>query len=169
MKNKYINLKKFYRLNIFLFTLNIAGLVAFSMISKTTTIDPQEKMNSQEFLKKELNLNQAQFDSISSLDKINFEHYQRILQRLCKNRNLLLKEVSKPNPDKKEIKRITLHIGHLHTGLKRQTVNHLLNIKKVCNEKQKEKLELLFEEILEVNKQCEHCEHTCELDKKNKP
>lgn len=155
MKNKDPNLKRFYRLNILFFAINIVILVVWFMSSETSYIERKSKLTTNEFLREELNLNKIQFDSINRLDEINFEHYQRVLHILFKNRQLLLKEVSKTSPDKAEIKRITLHIGHLHTALKRQTVNHLLNIKKVCTEDQKEKLKILFEEVLEVNKYCE--------------
>lgn len=155
MKNRDKNLKKFYRFNILFFAINIAILVVCLMTTETKLIDRNTKISSNEFLKKELNLDQVQFESINELDKINFEHYQRVLQILCKNREKLFVEVLKSQPDKDEIKKITMHIGHLHTALKRQTVNHLFNIKKVCNDDQQEKLRILFEEVLEVNKYCE--------------
>lgn len=161
MKNKETNLTKFFRLNIVLLAINIAILVVWSMISISSTTDPKLKLNSNEFLKDELQLNEIQFDSINRLDQINFEHYQRILHLLCTGRRALLQEVSKQSPDKDVVNKITLRIGHLHTALKRQTVNHLLNIKKVCNKDQQDKLRLLFEEILEVNNQCKYCKVKC--------
>ena len=156
---------KFYRLNIVLLAINIAILVIWIMISASSSEDPKLKLNSNEFLKKELSLNQVQFDSINRLDQINFENYQRILRLLCSNRRLLLKELSQNTPDKEAINKLTLRIGHLHTALKRQTVNHLLNIKKVCTQDQQEKLRILFEEILEVNNQCKYCKEKCENSK----
>jgi len=165
MKNKHTNLTRFYRLNIVLLAINIAILVIWFMISASSSVDPKLKLNSNEFLKEELQLNQVQFDSINRLDQINFEHYQRILRLLCSNRKILLKELSKTTTDKDAINKITLRIGHLHTALKRQTVNHLLNIKKVCNKDQQEKLRILFEEVLEVNNQCKYCKKKCENSK----
>lgn len=165
MRNKDTSLTKFYRLNIVLLAINIAVLVIWFMISASSSVDPKLKLNSNEFLKEELGLNQVQFDSINRLDQINFEHYQRILRLLCTNRRLLLQEISKDSLDKDEVNKITLRIGHLHTALKRQTVNHLLNIKKVCDNDQKEKLSKLFEDILEVNNQCKYCIHKCEHSK----
>lgn len=165
MKNKEGSLQRFYRLNIVLLAINIAILVIWFMISASSSVDPKLKLNSNEFLKEELGLNQVQFDSINRLDHINFEHYQKILRYLCANRRALLKEISQPNPDKAHIDKITTHIGHLHTALKRQTVNHLLNIKEVCSEAQQEKLRKLFEEILEVNNQCKYCKNKCENSK----
>ncbi len=156
---------KFYRLNIVLLAINIAILVIWIMISASSSEDPKLKLNSNEFLKKELSLDQVQFDSINRLDQINFENYQRILRLLCSNRRLLLKELSQNTPDKEAINKLTLRIGHLHTALKRQTVNHLLNIKKVCTQDQQEKLRILFEEILEVNNQCKYCKEKCENSK----
>jgi len=165
MKNKNASLMKFYRLNIVLLAINIAILVIWIMVSASSSVDPKLKLNSNEFLKKELSLNQVQFDSINRLDQINFENYQRILRLLCSNRRLLLKELSQNTPDKEAINKLTLRIGHLHTALKRQTVNHLLNIKKVCTQDQQEKLRILFEEILEVNNQCKYCKEKCENSK----
>lgn len=165
MKDKNTSLTKFYRLNIVLLAINIAILVIWLMVSASSSVDPKLKLNSNEFLKEELELSKVQFDSINKLDHINFEHYQRILRLLCSNRRLLLREVSKKCPNKDSIKVITLHIGHLHTALKRQTVNHLLNIRKVCNKDQQEKLRILFEEVLEVNNQCKYCKEKCENSK----
>lgn len=165
MKNKENNLTRFYRLNIVLLAINIAILVIWFMVSASSSVDPKLKLNSNEFLKDELKLNQIQFDSINRLDEINFGHYQRILRLLCANRKILMQEVSKPSIDKDKINKITLRIGHLHTALKRQTVKHLLNIKKVCNKEQKDKLKILFEELLEVNNQCKYCKNKCENSK----
>lgn len=151
MKNQDSNLKRFYRLNILLFIINIAVLVIWLMTTESRFIDKKMKINSNEFLQEELKLNEAQFDSIISLDKINFLHYQRVLRKLSENRKKLLAEVLKAEPDKAEIKELTRIIGHLNTALNRQTVNHLFNIKKVCNEDQQEKLRILFGDILEVN------------------
>lgn len=151
MKNQDSNLKRFYRLNILLFIINIAVLVIWLMTTESTFIDKKMKINSNEFLQEELKLNEAQFDSIISLDKINFLHYQRVLRKLSENRKKLLAEVLKAEPDKAEIKELTRINGHLNTALNRQTVNHLCNIKKVCNKDQQEKLRILFGNILEVN------------------
>lgn len=155
MKNQDSNLKRFYRLNILLFIINIAVLVIWLMTTESRFIDKKMKINSNEFLQEELKLNDAQFDSIISLDKINFLHYQRVLRKLSENRKKLLAEVLKAEPDKAEIKELTRIIGHLNTALNRQTVNHLFNIKKVCNEDQQEKLRILFGDILEVNEYVE--------------
>lgn len=155
MKNQDSNLKRFYRLNILLFIINIAVLVIWLVTTESRFIDKKMKINSNEFLQEELKLNEAQFDSIISLDKINFLHYQRVLRKLSENRKKLLAEVLKAEPDKAEIKELTRIIGHLNTALNRQTVNHLFNIKKVCNEDQQEKLRILFGDILEVNEYVE--------------
>lgn len=165
MKNKENNLTRFYRINIVLLAINIAILVIWVMISASSSVDPKIKLKSNEFLKEELNLNKLQFDSINRLDEINFENYQRILRLLCSNRKLLMQEITKDSVSQDNIYKITTRVGYLHTALKRQTVNHLLNIKKVCNSDQQEKLRLLFEEILEVNNQCKYCEKKCENSK----
>lgn len=165
MKSKELNFKKFYRFNIVLLTINVAILVVWLMVLSSHSVDPKEKLTSNEFLQDELGLSHDQFESINRLDSVNFEHYQRILRLLCSNRRLLLKEISKPTYNKEKVYEITMRIGHLHTALKRQTVNHLLNIKKVCDEEQKNKLMVLFEEFLEVNNQCRYCKNKCENSK----
>lgn len=165
MKNKGLNITKFYRFNIVLLTINVAVFVVWMMVLSSSSVDPKIKLTSNEFLKDELGLNKNQFESINRLDSENFEHYQRILRLLCTNRGLLMKEISKPAPNKEVIYEITRRIGHLHTALKRQTVNHLLNIKKACTDEQKNKLKTLFEELLEVNNQCKYCKSKCEKSK----
>ena len=72
MKNKDKKLKKFYRFNILFFAINIAILVVCLMTTETKLIDRNTKISSNEFLKKELNLDQSRMVSISLVILIPF-------------------------------------------------------------------------------------------------
>lgn len=155
MENNNEKLKYLYRFNIGLLTVNIAALVIWLMLTIFSQPDLKTNFSSNDFLREELDLTDEQYNKINDLDKDNFEAYDRVVHYLCKRKRELLYEIIKDTVDDRRIDQLTLHIGHLHVALKRQTVNHLLNVKAVCNDKQKDKLREMFDEVLEVNTDCE--------------
>jgi hypothetical protein len=63
---------------------------------------------------------------------------------LHQNRIKMMDEFSKPDPDSSVLYNLAEETGRLHQQLKRQTINHLLDIKGFCTEKQFKYLERRF-------------------------
>lgn len=122
---------------------------------------------SNDFLRKELGFTEEQYNLITEMDSLVQLRYQKVLHLLCRERYKMLNELAKPEPSVEELGRIATSIGRLHRAMKIQTIHHLLNIKKVCNPEQLEKLDNIFMELLEINKYCKHCPRKCSAQEKS--
>ena len=70
-----------------------------------------------------------------------------IIVGLAEKRKLMLSEMSAKNSDTVKLNALSDSIGILHAQLKRITYSYYLDIKSICDEKQQQKLELLFQEM----------------------
>ena len=60
----------------------------------------------------------------------------------------MMTEIAKKNPNPEILDNYAYEIGTLHYELKKQTINHFLELKKICNEEQQESLQKLFMQLL---------------------
>ena len=161
------NISEITWLNIFLLTINVCFIVAFLwyFIKSDTKLDPRIRVNSNELLKKELNLSPEQYKDLNILDLQNSKKRQKTLRLLCKERIKLLKELLKNQPSKDSLNKIITKTGYLYRGLLYQNTQHLLNIKKICNQEQEDQMNKVFREFLQVDNQCKYCKDKCERGK----
>ena len=164
------NVKKRY----WIYWLNIVFLVANTAFFVFTFLDngqrkaDKRKIISNVFLKKELKLSDEQYTLLCDMDSIVQERYERVLKLLCRNRYMLMSELAKPQPSVERLNKLARSVGFLHAALKTQTSRHLLNIKKICNPEQSQKLEQIFRELLEIDAHCTACEKKCSQEEKCK-
>lgn len=155
-----------YWANIILLTLNITFLVySFSYDRKTQEVNDTEISN--EFIMQELEFTSEQIRQMNEVDQNIQYKYQLVLKLLCQNRYGLLHELSKPYPSELELDSIAETIGFLHRALKKQTIEHLLNLKKICTNEQSEQLNIIFRRVLEMDRYCPLCNEKCSFRKKN--
>jgi len=151
------------KINIILLIANISVLIAvqFFFPGNTTNENVSHNLNYQmetnHFLKEELDFTDAQYQKYLEMNQQVTEHYQGISEVMCKNHNKYLMELSKPNPSLKAIDSLSRVIGYVHVGLKKYTARHFLNIKSICNPEQEEKLENLIKDMLNIGA-CSQCE-----------
>lgn len=80
--------------------------------------------------------------------------YQIVLKLLCQNRYRLLNELAKPYPSEIQMDSLAEMIGFLHRALKKQTIEHLMNIKKTCTPEQTGRLNDIFRQMLDMDHYC---------------
>lgn len=123
-------------------------------VSSTIT---NQNFNSDEFLRKELNLSDEQFHALSKLDGDVFRSYQLLLDKQCEFNFSLLEELSAEIPNPYNLDSIATRIGHYQALMKKQTIKHFINIRNVCNEDQEGLLDNLLNEMMELGEQCAYC------------
>ncbi len=156
--------KLFYRFNIIFLMINTAFFVfLWPNITQKTTVSQHKPQFNLEFLKEELTLTDEQFSTLTEMDRQILKKNETILRLLCQNRYRILHELAKSNPSMKELNNTASSAGFLHRTLKKQTIYHLLNVKKICTPEQSKKLDKIFIEILENDK---YCKDLCMKQKK---
>lgn len=145
-------------LNILLLVINISAITTFLVMNKVPASDViDDKFSSDEFLKKELNLTEEQYQTICELDAKIFRVYQSLLDIQCETHFKLLDELLCEYPSQERLDSIAKIIGRLHTGIKRQTIKHFINIKSICDEDQIVLLDQLLIDMMQMNEQCRYC------------
>ena len=145
-------------LNIFLLVINISAFTTILVMNKVPASDViDDKFSSDEFLKKELNLTEEQYQTINALDAKIFRVYQSLLDLQCETHFQLLDELLCEQPSPERLDSIATKIGRLHTGLKRQTIKHFTNIRSICDEDQIVLLDQLLIDMMEMDEQCRYC------------
>ncbi|MBM3405110.1 MAG: periplasmic heavy metal sensor [Bacteroidetes bacterium] len=92
------------------------------------------------FLREELGLTASQLEDLKRGDEENFIQTRLILDALQEKRMAIVEELTAEKPDTAGLNRFAAEIGSLHRSLKITTNNHFLNIKRMCNAQQQEKL-----------------------------
>ena len=144
-------------LNIFLLVINVSAFGTILLLNKQVPAKSLDKYNSDEFLRKELNLSADQYKKILLMDSEVFRIYQSLLDMECASNFRLVEEMTSESPNKAKMDSIALNIGRLHSGIKKQTVKHFDNIKSICTEEQKVLLDQLLKDMMELGDQCEYC------------
>ncbi|MCF8380701.1 MAG: hypothetical protein K9H49_14100 [Bacteroidales bacterium] len=154
-------------LNIFLLVINVSAITTIIGMNKgTSTKIVNDQFSSDEFLKKELNLTPEQYRTISELDAKIFRSYQALLDMQCEEQFKLLYELTQENPSPEKLDSLATKIGKIHTGIKRQTIKHFINIKSICDEDQEELLNKILIGMMEMEEQCKYC-NKAECDRRN--
>jgi len=159
---KSIN-KTVSKLNIIMLIANISVLVAVQFFftgshqDEKVNHDLNYQMETNRFLKDELQFTDAQYQKYLEMNQEVTDHYQGISEVMCENHNKYLLELSQPDPSLKTIDSLSRVIGYVHVGLKKYTARHFMNIKSICNQEQEHKLENLIKDMLNIGV-CSHCE-----------
>ena len=94
---------------------------------------------------------------MSVIDNEVLRIYQSLLDMECAYNFKLVEEMTSDHPSKAKMDSIAVSIGKYRTGLKRQTIRHFENIKSICTDEQKIKLNELLKEMMELGNQCSYC------------
>ncbi len=146
-------------LNFFLLVINISAFTTILFLNKqnNTFTTENKKFSSDEFIRKELKLNDKQFKKVSALDNNVFRSYQLLLDMQCETNFGILDELSSEHPSKERLDSLARRMGNLKGAITRQTIRHFLNIRKICNPEQKLLLQKLLQDMLAVGKECRFC------------
>ena len=103
------------------------------------------------FFKQELNLSNKQHRIFQSIRHQYHQDSDIIIDKMKKNRNDLLTGLGEEKSDTIILNKLSKDLGNLHTELKNLTIQYYLDMKEVCNEKQKVKLFQLFKTMVNSN------------------
>jgi Spy/CpxP family protein refolding chaperone len=98
-------------------------------------------------IKDELGLTPEQSKLFDDLKQEYSDSSLAILDLLEEKRIEMLKELSADQSDTARLRAIAREIGHLHAGLKQNTINHFLQVKGMCNPRQRQKLSCLYNDM----------------------
>ena len=156
-----------YWANIILLTVNVTFFIFLFPAGKDEIPTRSETELSNEFIKNELGFTDGQFQLLMDADREIQYKYQIVLKLLCQNRYRLLNELAKPYPSEIQMDSLAEMIGFLHRALKKQTIEHLMNIKKTCTPEQTGRLNDIFRQMLDMDHYCPFCKEKCSVTQKN--
>ena len=147
-------------LNYLLLVVNITALTVILLSNKSVDNEGSlvdKRISSLEFLRNELNLNDEQYKEIGKLDDNVFRAYHILVDLICETNFGILEELSHEEPSVEVLDSLARKYGNLNTALRKQTNKHFLNIISVCDSTQKEKLSILFKDMMEMDEYCKLC------------
>ena len=105
------------------------------------------KENSFRFFKDRLQLNDRQRVAFRNINDNRVEKSMEIFYTLHEKRILMISEIAKENPDMDKLEDYAQEIGKLHYELNMDNVKHFIELKNICTEEQKQKLQQIFIEM----------------------
>jgi len=130
----------------FLFTNNIKQK-RFEDIRKTR--EQVEFAGMHRFLKEELKLNDEQFQTFKEVGRKNFKQNREIAEKLDEKRLEFIDELTREIPNEGKLDNIAREIGDLHYQLKKNTIKHYSELKKILNPEQLEVMDKLFMQMIQ--------------------
>lgn len=100
-----------------------------------------------QYFRNRLNLSRYQMDQFVQFNPVFRQKARNINISLRRVRNEMLSEMAAKESDKNRLNILADSVGILHSDLKKYTNQYYLDIKAICNQEQKEKLEQMFNEI----------------------
>ncbi len=127
----------------------ISGLIFSAERRNINTIRTDIPYNQRaDFFRGELGLTPDQRKSFMNFNREFNQKARGITEKMNSLRVRMIEEMAAPDPDRVELDSICVGIGHLHTELKRATVDYYLQMKSVCDNKQQGLLNQLFERMI---------------------
>jgi Spy/CpxP family protein refolding chaperone len=154
MMKKMSKIKILVWIVIILIAINLATIISgivYSSKSKRVeagiTDVPFSKRS--EYFHQQLGLTREQRDHFTELNREFNRDGRLITNRMNSLRLEMVREMAKTDPDRERLDQICDDIGALHTRLKGATVEYYLEMKDVCDSDQQDRLNVLFEIMLD--------------------
>jgi Spy/CpxP family protein refolding chaperone len=100
------------------------------------------------FFEESLNLSPDQHAQFKASRHKFFSEAKKLAGQMHDKRVEFVNELASPEPDTLKLMEIADEIGNLHSKLKYQTYKHYIEMKKICNKEQEEKLTRIFKSML---------------------
>jgi hypothetical protein len=114
---------------------------AAEKVEKTIEMPSEQRTR---FFREQLNLGQDQMDIFRELNRDYNQRARRVSYQLEELRIEMVEEMGVKNPSQEKLNSISENIGELHSSLKNLTIQYYLDMKKICDENQQEKLNEIF-------------------------
>ncbi len=145
---------------IILLATNVGTILSFYFLQQNREMEfPPEPINRQNvpykkdkfahFLKDKLNLSTEQDQKFGILRDKFHGRAEVIMGEIHQKRKLLYKELAKEKINEAQLDTIAQEIGNLHTNLKKISIEHYLEMRKVCTSEQQTILYELFKNTFE--------------------
>lgn len=128
---------------------NKSGIINYKVQNNKEIAMPNNHLG--RYFRDELNLTNKQHIEFQNIRHQYHENSDSIIEKMDKNRNDLLTELGKEKSDTITLNKLSQDLGSLHIELKKLTIQYYLNMKEVCNEKQKVKLFQTFKAMVNSN------------------
>lgn len=136
-----------------LLNLTVLGMVSYKNNSifqnKKQVVVPTNHLG--RFFREELALSNEQHIAFQKSRQHYHKNSDILLEKMGDNRNDLLTELGKAKSDTNKLNTLSKNIGNQHTELKNLTIRYYLDMKEVCNEKQRVKLFQLFKKMVNTD------------------
>ena len=107
------------------------------------------------FFREQLNLNSEQLEKFRELNRSFNRTAWNITHELQTFRIEMIEELGNENPNAEKLDSISENIGLLHTQLKNETISYYMEMREVCDEDQRQKLNEIFMSMLQNNEDIE--------------
>jgi len=138
---------------IILLVFNISGLITFyvhvnNFKKDNTEFRFHERPNPRCFIQEELNLSDEQLSNFDELRKTQIRNSKYSRNIIFEENKVLYDEITNENPDLNVIDSLLEDMGKLHIQLYQNNINHYNELKMLCDDKQIEKLNEFYKEIM---------------------
>lgn len=114
---------------------------------KKSKLEAVAEKYSGRYFKEQLGFNSEQMDKFREFNRPFRMQAREITLQLADVRKSFLQEIAAPNSDTAKLNALSDSIGEMHKKLKKLMFQYCLDIKAICNDEQKEKLNQLFQDI----------------------
>ena len=146
---------------VFLFITNISTLGTILYQKWYWKKEFKEPMRNIKFLKKELNLTDSQEKQIKIISQEHFLTVRERFHELKNNKIKMFECLNSSNPDSILLDSIATKVGSINTLLCKDAEKHFLNMSKILNKNQKEKMNILYKKM---KKRKEKDEKNCPIN-----
>lgn len=138
---------------VVLVAINVAALISGLVYSKSAKTEPSVQTNvpfnqRADFFYEQLGLTTDQRELFYVFNQEFNQDARLITEEMSSLRHMMIKEMSRSNPDTSKLNRICTDIGILHSQLKVATVDYYLKMKGSCDKNQQKALSELFSRML---------------------
>ncbi len=130
----------------------ISGLISYYSITKRTNAEKIEhdiEISNNQYRYNQRLSDYIGFDSIQQASFIKLEvayrnQIKELRSELMLKERLLIEEMQNKKADTKQMRKYSSDIGKLHSKIKDSTIDHFIEVKKLCTEEQEDKIVELF-------------------------
>ncbi len=134
---------------IVLIVINIAALISYFYFSRPACETPGCETRNQpgKVLQSALGLTAEQAEKVAAINEVYQQAAGPVSASIKENRGLIITEMEKENPDTAAINTLIRQLSELQIALQKENVRQYMELKKVCNSEQAQKLSAFYREL----------------------
>ncbi|MEI7500262.1 MAG: periplasmic heavy metal sensor [Bacteroidota bacterium] len=156
LKNRYV-----LWVLIILIVINISALVSFFLFTQappSKSCCPVQGKQGHSFTS-ELGLSAAQTEKVSSINQNYKTNAEPIVASIKVSRGAILNELEQEKPDTNLLNRLTEELSLLQNKVQKENIKQYLELKKVCNPEQAQRLSALYRDLYGCPMQAKGMQH----------